>query len=218
MLREDKATSASTGFMRLDSFKTEDGQSLLPRVHYVQPDDSNKDDFTLAKLKLPQPVAPGEQVILRIGFTVGLPEVFARMGYAGNFTMAGQWFPKIAAYNTADSGTRSSEGWDVHQYHGNSEFYSDFGTYSVKIQVPPGFKVAATGVQTKPAEPVKNGQLFTFYAEDVHDFGWAASPDFLYSEEAFSAPGVPGVRIKLYLDPLHRSQKKSATCMQRSPL
>jgi len=206
-LRDDKATAGSTGYMRLDSFKTEDGESLLPRVHYVQPDDGNKDDYTLAKLKLPQPVAPGEEVTLQIGFTVGLPEVFARMGYSGDFTMAGQWFPKIAAYNTTSTGTRSAEGWNVHQYHGNSEFYSDFGVYSVKIEVPAGYKVAATGVQTK-LEAAKGGQQYTFYAEDVHDFGWSASPDFLYSEEPFSAPGVPGVRIKLYLDPLHKEQKE----------
>ncbi|QGG54344.1 M1 family metallopeptidase [Paenibacillus sp. B01] len=201
-LREDKATEASRGYMRLESLKTEDGASLMPRVHFVQPDDGNESDYTLAKLKLPQPVAPGEEVTLHIGFSVGLPEVFARMGYSGSFVMAGQWFPKIAAYNTA-SGSRP-EGWNAHQYHGNSEFYSDFGLYSVKIDVPAGYKVAATGVQTKPAEASKDGQTFTFYAEDVHDFAWSASPDFLYSEEAFSAPGVPGVRIKLYLDPLHK--------------
>ncbi|QJC50339.1 M1 family metallopeptidase [Paenibacillus albicereus] len=201
-LREDKATEASRGYMRLESLKTEEGASLLPRVHFVQPDDGNESDYTLAKLKLPQPVAPGEEVTLHIGFSVGLPEVFARMGYSGSFVMAGQWFPKIAAYNTA-SGSRP-EGWNAHQYHGNSEFYSDFGLYSVKIEVPSGYKVAATGVQTKPPEASKDGQTFTFYAEDVHDFAWSASPDFIYSEEAFSAPGVPGVRIKLYLDPLHK--------------
>ncbi|OXM14690.1 M1 family metallopeptidase [Paenibacillus herberti] len=202
MLREDRATEASQGYMRLESLKTEDGTSLLPRVHFVQPDDGNKDDFTLAKLKLPQPVAPGGEITLQIGFSVSMPEVFARMGYSGKFVMAGQWFPKIAAYNTASSSR--PEGWDVHQYHGNSEFYSDFGLYTVKIEVPAGYKVAATGVQIKPVEPAKGGQLFTFYAEDVHDFAWSASPDFIVSEEAFSAPGVPGVRIKLYLDPLQK--------------
>ncbi|MCM3749542.1 M1 family metallopeptidase [Paenibacillus pasadenensis] len=202
-LREDKATESSRGYMRLESLKTEDGASLLPRVHFVQPDDGNPHDFTLAKFKLPEPVGPGEEITLNIGFSVGLPEVFARMGYSGKFIMAGQWFPKIAAYNTATSSR--AEGWNVHQYHGNSEFYSDFGLYTVRIDAPAGYKVAATGVQTKPAEASKGGrQLFTYYAEDVHDFAWSASPDFIVSEEAFSSPGVPGVRIKLYLDPKHK--------------
>ena len=41
----------------------------------------------------------------------------------------------------------------------------------------------------------------------MHDFGWSASPDFVYAEEPFSTEGVPGVRIKLYLDPLHAKYK-----------
>lgn len=54
-----------------------------------------------------------------------------------------------------------------------------------------------------------NGRkTYQFYADDVHDFGWAASPNFIYVEEPFSAPNVPGVRIKLYLDPKHENLKE----------
>ena len=42
----------------------------------------------------------------------------------------------------------------------------------------------------------------------MHDFAWSASPNFVTAEEAFSAPGVPGVRIKLYLDPAHKDLKE----------
>ena len=115
-LREDKATSDSTGYMNLLTLETTEGYSLLPRLHYVQPDDGNPNDLTLAKLKLPTPVAPGKSVTLRMKFEVKLPEVFARMGYSGDFVMAGQWFPKLAAYETAGTsaagprkaGTRTS--------------------------------------------------------------------------------------------------------------
>ncbi|MBW7461964.1 M1 family peptidase, partial [Paenibacillus sepulcri] len=128
-------------------------------------------------------------------------------GYMGDFVMAGQWFPKLAAYETVGTRGRTTEGWDAHQYHGNSEFYSDFGIYSVKINVPASYKVAATGFQTKPAAADNNRKIFSFYADDVHDFGWSASPDFVYAEEPFSTDNVPGVRIKLYLDPLHAKFK-----------
>ncbi|GBF77848.1 hypothetical protein PA598K_06424 [Paenibacillus sp. 598K] len=202
-LREDKATEASVGSMTLLSLKTEEGESLLPRLHYVQPDDGNVEDHTLAKLKLPDPVGPGESVTLTTEFVVQLPAVFARMGYTGDFVMAGQWFPKLAKYETVGTRGRVNEGWSAHQYHGNSEFYSDFGIYNVRIQVPADYKVAATGFPTKAAATKGNNKIYQFYADDVHDFAWAASPDFVYAEEPYSTDGVPGVRIKLYLDPSH---------------
>lgn len=207
-LRQDKATVNSLGHLKLLTLQTLNGESLLPRLQYVRPDDGNPNDFTLAMLRLPEPVAPGQSVTLRMSYEVKLPEVFARMGYSGDFIMAGQWFPKVAVYETSGSRGRTSEGWNAHQYHGNSEFYSDFGVYSVQIQVPEPYVVAATGFQTKPVS-IKNGRkTFQFYAEDVHDFAWSASPDFLYEEIAFSDKGIPGVRIKLYLDPAHADFKE----------
>ncbi|WP_027091877.1 M1 family metallopeptidase [Cohnella thermotolerans] len=205
-LRGDKMKPGGYGSMTLTALTTEEGETLLPRLHYVQPDDDNASDRTLATFRLPEPVKPGEKTTLNMKFTVKLPQVFARMGKAGDFVMAGQWFPKIAVYETAGTRGRATEGWNTHQYHGNSEFYSDFGIYSVKIDVPEKDKVAATGFQTRPAT-IKNGRkIYQFYAEDVHDFGWAASPSFQFVEDSFSSTGVPGVRIKLYLDPQHKDQ------------
>lgn len=202
-LRGDRMAEGDSGSMTLTSLATEQGESLLPRLHYIQPDDGNREDRTLAAFRLPEPVPPDGKVTLRIGFTVKLPQVFARMGVAGDFVMAGQWYPKVAVYEPA--GVRGgSEGWNMHQYHGNSEFYGDFGLYSVRIDVPESHLVAATGFQTRPAEVRGGRKIYHFYAEDVHDFAWAASPRFVFAERSFSAPGVPGVRIKLYLDPLHR--------------
>ena len=202
-LREDKATADSVGSMTLTSIVAEDGGSLLPRLQFVSPDDGNKDDRTLAKLRLSDPVPPGGSVTLRMTFDVKLPAVFARMGYAGDFVMAGQWFPKLAVYETAGMRGRKQEGWNAHQYHGNSEFYGDFGIYNVRIRVPESHTVAATGFPAG-AVAVKDGvKTYHYYADDVHDFAWAASPDFVFVEEAFSSRGIPGVRIKLYLDPAH---------------
>ncbi|THF81745.1 M1 family metallopeptidase [Cohnella fermenti] len=203
-LRGDKMQAGSYGSMTLNSLTTEEGETLLPRLHYVQPDDGNSSDRTLATLLLPHPVKPGQSLTLRMTYTVKLPQVFARMGKAGDFVMAGQWFPKLAVYETTGTRGRTSEGWNTHQYHGDSEFYSDFGIYSVSIDVPDTYKVAATGFQTKAAVVAGGRKTYQFYADDVHDFGWAASPDFQFVEDTFSSVGVPGVRIKLYIDPLHK--------------
>src|SRR5690606_14860648 len=95
------------------------------------------------------------------------------------------------------------EGWNVHQYHGNSEFYSNFGVYSVKIHVPEHYVVAGTGMQTKVTKLGQGRKMVSFYAEDVHDFAFSASPDFITHEASYSGAGIPGVKLKLYVDKEH---------------
>jgi len=206
-LRNDRMKEDGFGHIRVHGIKTVQGRDLTNRMTFVQPDDGNKEDRTLAKLVLPAPVNPGETITLLTRFSVKLPKAFARMGYVGDFVMAGQWFPKLAAYEKKGTRGRAQEGWNLHQYHGNSEFYSNFGIYNVKIRVPSNYTVAATGFPTR--QPVIEGKtkLYQFYAEDVHDFAWAASPRFIYYEEPYSTPHIPGVKIKLYLDPAHEHLK-----------
>ncbi|QGQ99240.1 M1 family peptidase [Paenibacillus psychroresistens] len=206
-LREDKMTSASNGWMKLQSFETTLGQDLMSHLSFVQPDDGNTNDHTLMKVRLSDPIGPGEKISFTMKFSVKLPYVYARMGYADDFYMAGQWFPKIAVYEPAGTRGRLEEGWNLHQYHGNSEFYADFGIYDVSIQVPSAYIVAATGFPVNPAAEKNNRKTYHFYADDVHDFAWSASPNFVYYEEPFSTPNVPGVKIKLYLDPSHKNFK-----------
>lgn len=206
-LRGDKMKDNSFGNMQITSMKLLTGEDLLPRLEYVQPDDGNKDDKTLVKLPLPKIILPGEKITLKTDFSVQLPATFARMGYTQDFIMAGQWFPKLAVYEPVGTRGRPDEGWNAHQYHGNSEFYADFGIYEVTVKVPSKYTVAATGFPIKP--PFDDGQskTYTFYADDVHDFAWAASPNFVYVEEPYATPNLPGVKIKLYLDPLHEDLK-----------
>ncbi|PZM63166.1 M1 family metallopeptidase [Paenibacillus dendritiformis] len=207
-LREDPMPADGYGGISLTALETTDGLSLMNRIEYVQPDDGNAKDKTLMKIRLPQPVKSYERITLTMKFEVKLPKVFARMGYAEDFVMAGQWFPKLAAYEKVGVRGRSAEGWNLHQYHGNSEFYANYGIYSVKIQVPDTYTVAATGFPTKTPVLANGRKTYQFYADDVHDFAWAASPNFIYVEEPFSSPNVPGVRIKLYLDPKHENLKE----------
>lgn len=207
-LRGDTMPKDGWGSMELTEIRTSDGISLLHRIQYVQPDDGNVKDKTLAKVRLPVSVRGGESVTLKINFTVKLPKIFARMGSAGDFVMAGQWFPKLSVYEPVGTRGVTTEGWNLHQYHGNSEFYSDFSIYNVKINVPSNYTVAATGFPTKAAAVQADRKTVQYYADDVHDFAWSASPNFVYAEEPFSSPDVPGVRIKLYLDPTHKDLKE----------
>jgi hypothetical protein len=206
-LRQDEAKKGTTGGIELLSLRTEDGIDLSMHSEYIQPDDGNKDDHTLIKVKLPQAVNPGDKVTLHTEFIVDMPIAFARMGYVDDFVMAGQWFPKVAVYEPTGTRGRTSEGWNLHQYHGNSEFYADFGIYDVKIKVPSSYLVAATGFPIKAPADDGTSRTYHYYADDVHDFAWSASPHFKYFEEPYSTAHVPGVKIKLYLDPKHEGLK-----------
>ncbi|MFI5402337.1 MAG: M1 family metallopeptidase [Planctomycetota bacterium] len=173
------------GFVRIDRLRGAAEADLLPALAFVQPDDGNEKDETLARLKLPAPVPPQETLSLKIEFTSRLPRVVARTGWSGDpedpsslFFMAAQWFPKVAALRQ-DAGGEPR--WNAHQFHRNTEFFADYGTYLVSLTVPDGYVVGATG---RASEPVKaaEGVTTTFQQDDVHDFAWTASPQFRTKE------------------------------------
>ena len=207
-LRDDRMDRRYPGSMEITSLRLSDGTNLLPDLEFVQPDDGNKSDRTLARVSLPTPVYPGETLELDVKFRVQLPKVFARMGFYDEFVMAGQWFPKLAAYEVVGQRQRKEEGWNAHQYHAHSEFYADFGTYEVTITVPESYQVAATGTLSAISEPRHGIRHWTFTAADVHDFAWAASPHFLVEQRHFPELGTDGITIFLYLDPAHQSAKE----------
>ena len=101
---------------------------LTGRARFVAPDDGNVDDRTVLEVPLDRPVAPGGIVNVQIGWSSRVPRTFARTGTIGNFYFIGQWFPKI--------GVLEDTGWNCHQFHSATEFFSDFGTYDVRLTVP----------------------------------------------------------------------------------
>ena len=208
MLRRDRMDRRYPGSMEITALRLADGTNLLPALEYVQPDDGNTNDRTFARVVLPEPVLPGETLELDVKFRVQLPKVFARMGFYGDFVMAGQWFPKLAAYEVAGQRQRRDEGWNAHQYHAHSEFYADFGTYEVTITVPESYQVAATGRLAAVSEPRYGWRHWTFTAGDVHDFAWAASPHFLVEQRHYAELGPGGMTVFLYLDPAHQEAKE----------
>ncbi|MES2523668.1 MAG: M1 family metallopeptidase [Gemmatimonadota bacterium] len=56
-----------------------------------------------------------------------------------------QWFPRVSVYDDL-------RGWDPELYLGPSEFYNNFGSFDVRIDVPAGWLVSGTGVLQNPAE------------------------------------------------------------------
>ncbi len=164
-LRRAEKTEHSVGSITVAAITVQGSDAnLVPGSRYGE-------DRTTLTVPLPKPVAPGEEIALAIDFTTVFPEVFARTGYAGDFLMAGQWFPKIGVL-TVENGAQT---WHCDTFHANSEFFADFGVYDVKLRVPSSFVVVATGVLVSASD---DGQERThvFHAEDVHDFAFMADP------------------------------------------
>lgn len=192
-LRRGRRPEVAWGHIRLTRLVAADGRDLLPSVEFIRPDDGNPDDHTVARVPLPDPVPPGGLVELELAFEAQLPSIVARTGFAGDFHLVGQWFPKLGVFEDAGFRGRSTAGWNCHQFHANSEFYADFGSYRVTVEVPGGWVVGAAGVEVE-REPLEvDGeawQRLTFRAERVHDFVWVAAPERLMTvvEERFE-PG-----------------------------
>jgi hypothetical protein len=147
---------------------------LTATLHFTAPDDGNLQDHTVAEILLPRPLAPNESVTFHLTFHDKFPVSVARNGYKRDFIMGGQWFPKVGVFW---HGT-----WNCHQYHATTEFFSDFGTYNVRLTVPRQYTVGASGVPTGNQPNSDGTKTLSFYGEDIHDFAFAASPHFVVTD------------------------------------
>jgi hypothetical protein len=186
-LRSDEMPTDGWGWINVDTLKLADGTDLKPAFHFQSPDDGNADDRTVARVRLPAAVPPGASIAFDVTFTAQLPKVFARTGYAGDYFLVGQWFPKLAVYEPAGMRGRAAGGWNCHQFHANSEFYADFGHYRVDLTVPARFIVGATGERAERRENQNGTITYVYDQANVHDFAWTASPYFVEVKRRFES-------------------------------
>jgi hypothetical protein len=175
-----------------------DPLDLTGSMGFVSPDDGNPDDRTVLVVTLPRPVEPGETVRVALDWRSKIPRTFARTGFRGDYYFIAQWFPKLGVYEPA--------GWNCHQFHNSTEFYSDYGVYDVAMTVPEAWVLGATGREVGRQDNADATVTHRYYQEDVHDFAWTASPDFIVREERFEEPGLPPVDLRLLIRPEHLDQ------------
>ncbi|MFN8258745.1 MAG: M1 family metallopeptidase [Bacteroidales bacterium] len=198
--RGDEAGSEdlSWGYCDILEMKIENGENLTSKIKYIQPDDDNNKDQTVIEVKLSDSIMPGEIVKINFKFKSKLPKIFARTGFADNYFFVGQWFPKIGVYEPAGMRYAKKGGWNCHQFHAHSEFYSDYGVYHVNITVPKDYVVGATGQQVE--ENISgNEKTLKYLAEDVIDFAWTASQRYLDMVDQWQ-----DVKIRLLIQPEHK--------------
>jgi peptidase M1-like protein len=173
---------------------------VTSNLRYVAPDDGNADDRTVAEIPLTAPVAPGQTINVQITWSSRVPRTFARTGAIGNYYFLAQWFPKI--------GVLQDDGWNCHQFHAGTEFFADFGIYDVRLTVPTGWIVGATGAERSRRDEGNRTTTHNYYAEDVHDFAWTTSPDYVEQTERFEHATLPPVTLRLLLQPEHVGQER----------
>jgi len=185
-LRGDRFEKKEWGWIDIKSMRIVNGAELTKSIRFIHPDDGNTDDQTVIEVALPAPVKPGEKIQVAMEFVTKMPQIFARTGFHDDFYLVAQWFPKLGVWETAGFRYSTKGAWNTHQFHANSEFFANFGTYKAELTVPSNFKVGATGVQTRRKEDGKTA-TYTFEQEDVTDFAWCASPTIQIHERMFEA-------------------------------
>jgi hypothetical protein len=186
------------GAIDIKSISAEGYGDLAQNMKFTAPDDGNQDDHTVMEIALPKPLAPGQVIRFQLAFHDKFPLSVARNGYKRDFLMGAQWFPKI--------GVLWHGAWNCHQYHLDTEFFADFGTYNVILRVPEQYTVGASGIETGYQDNHDGTKTLSYRGEDIHDFAWAASPHFQVADDTFvNALGT--VKLHALILAAHASQR-----------
>ena len=161
MDRISKLNTNEIGFHQINKIE-QDGKSLK---YHVQ--------GTILEVELDNPLMPNTSTEFYLEYFSQVPVQIRRSGRNNkegiDYSMA-QWFPKIAEYD--------ENGWHANPYIAR-EFYAPWGDFDVSISINKDYIVAATGIlESKTKE--KNKNIWNFKAENVHDFVWAADPDYVH--------------------------------------
>ncbi|CAM4106973.1 M1 family metallopeptidase [Gillisia limnaea] len=176
--RISKLSKYEQGFLKINSL-TQNGKTL-----------SYKEVGTILEVALDKPILPGEKTTFNLEFTGQVPVQIRRSGRNSSEGVAlsmTQWYPKIAEYDF--------EGWHADPYIGR-EFHGVWGDFDVKITIDKSYILGATGYLQNPQEigygyekegakvNRKGGKKLTwhFIAPKVHDFAWAADPEYIHDK------------------------------------
>ncbi len=146
---------------------------------------------TILEVQLNKPIASGETVTLEMEYEAQVPVQIRRTGRDNaegvRYSMS-QWYPKLSEYDY--------QGWHANPYIGR-EFYGVWGSFDVKISIDKDYLIGGTGYLQNPLEighgyeeegqtvkqKVRKGKLtWHFKAPNVHDFMWAADPDYIHDK------------------------------------
>src|SRR5690554_2099559 len=146
------------------------------------------DDSTLLKIPMETALNPEQAVEINMDYEVVLPNAEEHFGYGDTTFQVGNGYPIAAVYDGSK--------WNTDLYYSLGDpFYSDVSNYRVTITAPKDYIIACSG-KILSEEVDGENKVWITEAEQMRDFAWAASQDFVIQEEI-----VDGVLIKNYLLP-----------------
>ena len=144
---------------------------------------------TILEVKLDKPILPKSKATFEMDFQAQVPLQIRRSGRDNptskvRYSMS-QWYPKMCEYDY--------EGWHPTPYVAR-EFYGVWGDFDVSISIDSKYILAATGYLQNPNQigygyedagakvnrPAGNKLTWRFIAPNVHDFMWAADPEYIH--------------------------------------
>ncbi len=166
---------------------------------------------TVLEVDLYKAIQPGEKVSFIMDFDAQVPVQIRRSGRNNSEGVAlsmTQWYPKLAEYDF--------EGWHADPYIGR-EFHGVWGDFDIKLTIDKNYVVGGTGyLQNETVNGTK--KTLHFKAPKVHDFTWAADPDFIH--DTIQVPNGPDLNFyykkdldQKYLDNWKKLQPKTVELM-----
>lgn len=167
------------GFLKIQNFK-QDGVPCVSKV-----------TETILEVTLANPILPKQKAVFTLDFQGQVPNLIRRAGRNSEEGVAlsmAQWYPKICAFD--------AEGWHADPYIGR-EFHGVWGDFDVKITIDKNYTVGGSGYLQNKNEighgyqddgvvvnhPKKQQTLtWHFIAPKVHDFTWAADPEYVHEK------------------------------------
>lgn len=143
---------------------------------------------TILEVTLNSPIKPGSSATFEMVYDAQVPKQIRRSGRNNEEQVAlsmAQWYPKLAEYDF--------EGWHTSPYIAR-EFHGVWGNFDVKITIDKNYLVGGTGYLQNPQEighgyqdksialnvPSTEKLTWHFKAPNVHDFVWAADPEYIH--------------------------------------
>ena len=152
----------------------------------LAPDYPFAPDSTVAHWTLPRPLAPGDSLVAEIAWQARPSTLPRRQGRRGRRFDFAQWYPKVAVYDRY--------GWEAHPLYPAGEFYGEFATYMVTLDLAADQVIGATGVPLcgDPGWRLERANVLTWvtYQRDFYN------PGAVLSDCPAAAAGRKTVRFR----------------------